>query len=155
MTQTLDVRKCALTEIVDSSIFPQLAAEYAMESAMEGMPAPDTKLELYRQLEAVGALQSFGAFLGDMPVGFIGVLHHVIPHYGVGVAITESFFVAEAYRRTGAGDKLLTLAEDHARALGSPGLLVSAPANFRSAATWMNMKKDYKVASLAFFKRFT
>lgn len=153
MTSTLVVRKCALTEVVDAPNFPELAAEYAAESAMAGMPAPDTKIDTYRQLEAAGALQAFGAFLDAVPIGFIGVLHHVIPHYGVGVAISESFFVAAAHRHTGAANKLLAMAEEHALALGSPGLLISAPAG-GSLVSWMRMRMDYRLASLAFFKRF-
>ena len=153
MTSTLVVRKCALSEVVDAPNFPELAAEYAAESAMIGMPSPTTKIELYRQLEEHGALQPFGAFDGDKPVGFIGILHSVVPHYGVGVAISESFFVAKDYRAHGTALKLVRLAEAHAAALGSPGLLITGPVG-GAAVTWLDKQQDYEPASLSFFKRF-
>jgi GNAT superfamily N-acetyltransferase len=107
--------------------FPALAAEYAAESAIDGLPPPSAKIETYRRLESAGMLHAFAARLDDALVGFITVLAPVLPHYGVPVAVSESFFVAKAHRGSGAGLRLLRAAEDKAHALGSPGLLVSAP----------------------------
>lgn len=153
MTQLI-VRKCTLAEVVDAPAFPLLAEAYAFECAMEGMPSPLTKMALYRQLEDAGVLQPFGAFIGDELIGFIGILYHTIPHYGVGVAVSESFFVSPARRASGAGLKLLAMAEEHAKALGSPGLLVSAP-NGSALEEVLDGMDSYKLASFAFFKRFT
>jgi GNAT superfamily N-acetyltransferase len=104
-----------------------LLAEYAAESAIDGLPPPAAKWETYRSLEAAGLLHVIGATVDGRLVGLITVLAPVLPHYGIPVAVSESFFVAADYRRTGAGLRLLRAAEDKARALGSPGLLVSAP----------------------------
>ena len=57
---------------------------------------------------------------------FATVLKAKLPRYAGPIAVTESFFVAKAHRRTGAGLELLRAGEDKARALGCPGLLVSA-----------------------------
>lgn len=152
MTQTLVVRKCTLSEVVDAPNFPELAAEYAAESAMAGMPSPVAKIDIYRQLEAAGAFQAFGAFIDDQPIGFIGILYHIIPHYGVGVAISESYFVSREHRPIRAGGQLLVLAEEYAKEIKSPGLLITAPYG-SPAALWLMMKSDYSTASVSFFKR--
>lgn len=84
-------------------------------------------------------------------VGFITVLAPVLPHYGVPVAVSESFFVAKAHRKTGAGLKLLRAAEDMARSLGSPGLLVSAP--FAGDLFHVLPHVGYVESSRIFFKK--
>lgn len=127
------VRKCALGEVQGDANFPALFREYGEESAIAGLPSPDEKLAAYRAIEASGIFHIFGAFLGDALVGFIAVLLPVIPHYGVAIGVTESFFVAQGHRKTGAGIKLLRAAEELAREAGSPALLVSAPYGGRLA----------------------
>lgn len=154
MSNTLVVKKCALTEVVDAPEFATLVADYATESAMAGMPPTNAKIPLYRQLEAAGALTAFGAFVDGKLVGFIGVLYSTLPHYGIGLAVSESYFVAKEHRTTGAGLKLKSIAEEHAREIGSPGFLITAPygggLDFVLAAC-----SDYNLASRAYFKRFT
>jgi GNAT superfamily N-acetyltransferase len=121
------VRHCTVAEILQAPNIDQIAAEYASESSIKGMPHPVGKMEMYHQLEAVGALSAFGAFVDDLPVGFITVLSTIMPHYSVYLTVSESFFVLKAHRKTGAGLRLLRMAEDRAREVGAPGLLVSAP----------------------------
>lgn len=152
MTQ-LTVRQCALTEVVDAPEFPQLIAEYEAESAMAGMPPTNAKIPLYRQLEAARALTAFGAWQDNTLIGFIGVLYHELPHYGIGLAVVESFFVTMSRRPTGAGLKLKRLAEEHAKALGSPGLCITAPVNSQ-LDTMLNSSKRYAHASNVYFMRF-
>lgn len=150
---TLLVAKCKLTAIIDAPEFPELLVEYAHESAMEGMPSANAKLELYRQFEAAGALTTFGAWMGTKLVGFFGILYHVLPHYSVGLAVSESFFVTKSARASGAGLKLKKLGEEHARAIGSPGLLISAPVGSDLDAVLASSTK-YRPASNAYFTRF-
>ncbi len=104
-----------------------LTAEYALECAMEGMPAPDMQIEQYNQMDAAGIIYPMGAYLDDRMIGFITVLSPVLPHYGVKVAVTESYFVGKEYRGTGAGAALREWAETHAAVTGCVGVLVSAP----------------------------
>ena len=108
--------------------FPALLAEYAAESAIEGMPPPQARMPQYHALETAGALSVLEARTeaGDL-IGFLTILSAPLPHYGRTLAVSESFFVAKAHRSTGAGLKLLRAAEDKTRDMGSPGLLVSAP----------------------------
>ncbi len=86
-----------------------------------------SRMDSYRELERLGLLRVLSAMHEGRQIGFLTLLAPVLPHYGVVVAVSESFFVARAHRGTGAGLKLLRLAEDLAREAGSPGLLVSAP----------------------------
>jgi GNAT superfamily N-acetyltransferase len=123
----MNVQASSVSEIEAASNFGELLAEYASEAAIAGMPAPAARMETYRHLESAGMLHVFSALSDGQLVGFITVLAPVLPHYGVAVAVSESFFVARAHRKTGAGLKLLREAEAKAGSLGSPGLLVSAP----------------------------
>jgi GNAT superfamily N-acetyltransferase len=127
MVKGMSVQKSTVAEIEASDNFAELIAEYASESAIDGLPSPAGRLDIYRHLENSGMLHVFSATLGGRLIGFISVLAPVLPHYGVSVAVSESFFVAKEHRRTMAGLKLLRAAEAKARDLGSPGLLVSAP----------------------------
>lgn len=113
---------------------PEILEEYSKELIVKGAPPACAKMELYHQLEAAGVLQCFGAFLYDALVGFVTVLITVLPHYGVTMAVTESYFVIQEFRGTGAGLKLLRHAESYAKEKGSPCLLVSAPASGTLAA---------------------
>lgn len=149
----LVVKKCALAEVIDAPEFPQLAAEYEAECAMPGMPSPIVKMAIYQQLEAAGALTPIGAWMNDRLIGFIGILYHTLPHYGVGLAVSESFFVRKAYRSTGAGIKLKQLGEEVARALGSSGLLITAPVG-SSLDAMLSMSVKYRPASNAYFRSF-
>lgn len=127
------VRKCTLAEAQGNANFPALAREYAAESAIAGLPPPDEKIAAYHAIEASGIFHIFGAFLGETLVGFVAVLLPVIPHYGIAVGMTESFFVASEHRKSGAGIKLLRAAERLAHDAGSPALMVSAPFGGRLA----------------------
>jgi GNAT superfamily N-acetyltransferase len=106
-----------------------LLHEYSEESSVRGLPTPNAKAELYKSIEDTGALQTIGAFVDDKLIGFIVILSPIIPHYGALVCVVESFFVTKPYRKSGAGIRLLRMAEDFAKSKGSPGLLVSAPIN--------------------------
>lgn len=124
---TVVIKKISISEIVDEPTSAPLLTEYARESAIEGLPPPSAKIDLYKQIEDKGILHSFGAFLDGAMVGFITVLTSVLPHYSALVSTSESFFVSKAHRGTGAGLKLLRAAESFAKEAGSKGLLVCAP----------------------------
>jgi GNAT superfamily N-acetyltransferase len=121
------VRKCSLAELKGNAGFPALFKEYAEECALRDLPAPDEKLAAYDAIERSGVFQIYGAFCGEKLVGVVAVLTPVIPHYGVAIAVAESLFVAKRHRKSGAGIRLLIAAERHAKDIGSPALMVSAP----------------------------
>ena len=145
------IRSSTVAELEAAPTFADMLAEYAAESAIEGMPPPSARMETYRALSAMGALHVLAAWAGDTLAGFITVLAAPLPHYGRTVAVSESFFVAKAHRSTGAGLKLLHAAEDRARELGSPGLLVSAP--FEGDLFKVLPRVGYAETNRVFFKK--
>jgi GNAT superfamily N-acetyltransferase len=130
--------------------FEALIEEYAEESAIEGLPSPDAKLETYAALEQSGILKTFGAFDDDQLIGFIALLIPILPHYSEMVATTESFFVASHKRKGGAGLKLLHTAESYCRNQGAKGLLVSAPSKGRLAEVLPRV--GYRESNRVFFR---
>lgn len=147
----LHVSPSSVSAIMGAPAFPALIEEYAEEAKAEGLPGPNAKLELYLQMEGFGALHAFSAVLSGDLVGFISLLAPPILHYGAIVAVTESFFVAKAHRGTLAGLRLLAAAEAKAAALGSPGLLVSAP--YAGKLFELLPKLGYAEVGRTFFKR--
>ncbi|NQW53017.1 MAG: GNAT family N-acetyltransferase [Rhodospirillales bacterium] len=143
-----------MSRVADLERDPGLAAllvEYAAESSIAGMPPPAARMDSYRELEMRGLLHVLSASHETRLIGFLTLLAPVLPHYGVAVAVSESFFVARAHRGTGAGLKLLRAAEDLARRLGSPGLLVSAP--FEGDLFRVLPRVGYAETSRVFFKK--
>lgn len=149
---SLVVRQCAVADILQAPNIDLIAEEYAIESSIKGMPHPVGKMGMYYQLEALGVLRAFGAFVDDLPVGFITVLSTTMPHYGVYLSVSESFFVMKAHRKTGAGLRLLRMAEDCARDIGAPGLLVSAP--YGGVLADVLPHTGYAPSNTVFFKGF-
>lgn len=129
-----------------------LLAEYASESSIAGMPPPAPSREIYERLEATGLLHVLGAFQGEVLVGFLVMMVATNPHYGVPLAVTESFFVGSAHRKGGAGLKLLHEAEGIAKSAGAHGILVSAPTASRLADVLPGV--GYMETNRAFFRGF-
>jgi GNAT superfamily N-acetyltransferase len=144
------VQDSSVTEIESAARFRRLAAEYAAESAIAGLPPPSAKRDAYLHLERSGLLHMISATRDGQLIGLIAVLMSTLPHYGVPVAVSESFFVSRAYRKTGAGLRLLRAAEEKASALGSPGLLVSAP--FEGDLFQVLPRVGYRETNRVFFK---
>jgi GNAT superfamily N-acetyltransferase len=147
----LVIRNCTIQEISESSNIDELLNEYAAESAIKDLPHPNAKVKSYQSLEKAGAIHAFGAFLDNTLVGFITVLSPVLPHYDLRIAVAESFFVAKAYRKTGAGLRLLRAAEVHSADIGASGLLVSAPTGGNLAEVLPHV--GYSDTNRVFFKK--
>jgi len=147
----MKVQLSSVAELEGDPGLASLLVEYAAESSIAGMPAPAARMDSYRELEARGLLQVLSATHEGLLVGFLTLLVPVLPHYGVAVAVSESFFVARSHRGTGAGLKLLRAAEDLARRLGSPGLLVSAP--FEGDLFKVLPRIGYAETNRVFFKK--
>ena len=145
------IARTTVREVMGDVEFPALMAEYAAESAIEGMPTPNAKMELYLHMENLGLIHGFSAVVGNSLVGFISLLAPVLPHYGATVAVCESFFVTKRHRKSGAGLRLLRAAETMAAEMGSPGLLLSAPVAGKLAE--LLPRCGYTEASRTFFKK--
>ncbi|WP_422016096.1 GNAT family N-acetyltransferase [Reyranella sp.] len=147
----MNVQMSSVAELEHDPGLAALLVEYAAESSIAGMPVPAARMDSYRELEARGLLRVLSAIHDGRLIGFLTLLVPVLPHYGVAVAVSESFFVALAHRGTGAGLKLLRAAEDLARRLGSPGLLVSAP--FEGNLFKVLPRVGYTETNRVFFKK--
>lgn len=123
----LSIRRCAVAEVLAQPNFEALVAEYAAESSLDGLPAPQPQWSTYEALERSGMAYPLAAFVDDVLVGFLVLVVSVNPHYGIPLGVTESFFVSPDARGTGAGDGLRSAAEHQAREVGAVALLVSAP----------------------------
>ncbi len=147
----LIVEACPIADIVAAAAFSQLAAEYARESLIDGMPQPAPDWTAYararsrRPAARLRRRRSTASWSASSPC-----LKAKLPRYAEPIAVSESFFVASAHRRTGAGLKLLRAAEDKARALGCPGLLVSAPSE--GVLAQVLPRRGYAETNRVFFK---
>lgn len=125
------VRRCTVAEVEQAGAIHDLLAQYGLESRSPEFGEVEPNFELYRAMEANGALHIVGAFDPDL-VGLAALIVYGLPHYGGrAVCAMESFFVSPDARSSGAGLKLLRAAEEQARILGASALMVSAPVGSR------------------------
>ena len=150
---TLIIKQCTFAELLLEPRFQALLEEYADELAVEGLPHPKAKTEMYQKLESIGLIHPIAAFSDGILIGFINVLMSINQHYGVALAVSESFFVSKQYRKTGAGTKLLRAAESLAELLGSPGFQVSSPPDGPLAQFLPH--SGYREISCAFYREFS
>jgi GNAT superfamily N-acetyltransferase len=127
-----------------------LLAEYALEARIDGLPEPNPQWSTYNALERAGALQCFAAYIGESLVGFLALVCSENPHYGRVIGAVESWFVASAYRGSGAGMGLLKAAERMARSRGAVGMLVAARPDSRVADVLP--RSGYGLGESMFFK---
>lgn len=107
----------------------ELLAEYEAECSIDALGNVNPQWKTYAALEASGTFTAFGVFDGGAEmVGFAGVIHNVLPHYGVKVAVAESLFVSKAWRKTMAAARLMGAIERDASLRGCKAILYSAPA---------------------------
>lgn len=148
----VEVRKCSVLEFGAYVQLPEVVAEYAMESSIADLPPPGYHEAHYLRLERAGVAQVIVATVDGELVGFVIVLVNTNPHYDAKLAVFESFFVREAYRKTGAGLKLRQAAEQHATEQGAIGFLISAPSGSKLARV-MERDKRYRETNRVFFRR--
>lgn len=150
----LAIRRSTVAEFEAAPNFIEILDEYAEELAVKGLPHPKAKIETYYQLESIGVLHPIGAYIDNTIIGFINVLMAVNPHYGIAIACSQSYFVSNKYRETGAGLKLRSEAEAVAQELKSPGFIISGPAG-GTLVEILEKSKSYEELSRSFFKSFS
>lgn len=127
----VEIRPCTVAEVFDNPSATALLNEYAREAAMPGLGVHDPQVEQYKQLEAAGVLHTLCAFVDGEMVGLVTLLVNMSPHWGRLMASTESFFVRDKARSTGAGLALLEAAEARCIELGVHNLFIIAGMNAR------------------------
>ena len=148
--ESISIKPCSVADIESAPNVADLLAEYAEESALDALGGANPQWETYRQMEAVGVARVLGAFQREKLVGFLVLLVSIVPHFGKPLASTESFFVAQSARKTGAGLKLLREAENIARDTGAVGFFVSAPMGSRLAKVLPGV--GYRETNRLFFR---
>lgn len=138
---SVTLSQISISEFFDDPSAEALLAEYADECALAGLPPPVPHRDIYLALERAGVVSMFGARVDGVLVGFIVLLTSMNPHYSVVLGAVESFFVAAAHRKSGAGVKLLREARRAAKDRGAVGLLVSAPFGGKLAAVLKRSKR--------------
>lgn len=123
----IDVRRCPVIDIIENENLPVIQQEFSDEVATYIKPASPEKLRGYIDMERAGVMQSIGAFCGEKLIGFVAVLAAKVPRCDAPMAVADGLYVARAYRRTGAGVKLIREAEKYARDIGSPCLAFGTP----------------------------
>lgn len=149
--EPITIRPCTVADI--ESAPNALLAEYGRESAIPELGPVNPQFPIYKVMEANGSVRMIGAFRGDQIVGFIALLVSVLPHFGVVVGTTESFFVASHDRKSGAGLRLLRAAEDMAREMGAVGFFVSTPVGSRLERVMPGI--GYRETNRVFFRSLT
>jgi GNAT superfamily N-acetyltransferase len=124
--------------------------EYADECQLAGMPRAECQSDMYRAMEQYGALHSHAVYVGDDLAGFCFLLISTLPHYGKVVGTTESIFVRQAYRHTGAGLALVRAIEKYAREQEAIAMIFSAPKGGRMEQLMPAL--GYANTNLVFFK---
>ena len=147
----MEVRQVDYKTLHSDPHFGVLAEEYK-RSSTHILPDPSGQESMYLQMEQAGLLTIMAAYEEDRLIGFLSMLVSVLPHYGVQVGATESYFVAEKYRATGAGLRLLTPAERAAEAQGATAMLVSAPIGSR-LDTVLSNKTSYDPINTIYARR--
>jgi GNAT superfamily N-acetyltransferase len=146
------IRQCAFGGLENDPNIAALVAEYAAESATEGLGPVNPQWRMYEAMDAAGIARLLCAYNGSVVVGFLVLLVSVVPHFGVPIASTESFFVSRAARSTGAGMMLRRAAERMARDMGAVGFFISAPTGSRLAEV-MSKSKGWRETNRVFFRR--
>lgn len=146
----IEIRRISVQDAIDSQELGVLLDGYSSESAMPEIGTPDAQLHMYVAMERAGALHSLGAYQNGELIGLLLMIVSVLPHYGKTIASTESFYVADYARHTGAGLELLHEAEAWAKEMGAVALLVSAPTGSRLERVMQ--RKGYRQTNVVFTK---
>ena len=117
------VAPVSFVDILDAPNATGLLSAYAEECLV---PGAKPQRAIYEAMEKAGALHCFGAYSGDILVGFCSILVAVMPHTGQPLASIESLFVDPPCRDTGAGLMLLDAAEQWAQDFGCDKLVATA-----------------------------
>lgn len=147
----LTVRRCTVAELEHAQGFSVLGEEYAAESSRADLGTCHPQVGAYKQLESIGLMHFAGAWIGEELVGLVSVGVTTVPHYVGPIATTESYFVRQHARKSGAGKLLLDIAEDIALERGAVGLFVSAPTDSRLSVVLP--RTGYQRTNEVFFKR--
>lgn len=147
-----EIREISFTEFSNSSSYSGLIDGYESECTYEGFPPANLNKDLYKKLNDMGILKVFGAYLGDLLVGYCCLLISPNLHFSAPIGTVESFFVFKEHRNTGAGLKLLKAVEHVSKNNGAISLSLSTKKNSLLEKVMEGMK-DYHQSNVVYMKR--
>lgn len=125
-----DVSKISLAELFARPEFTALCDAYAAEAGNEEFGLWSIDHSHYLEMEKGLGGQAFAVWDGETLAGFAFAFRVKQPHFdAVDAMFVDALFVAEEYRRTGAGLRLIQALKNHARDAGVKGLLFGARFN--------------------------
>lgn len=123
MSSTAKIRWIYYSQFLGAPNAQELIDEYAAECSI---PDAEPQHQMYEAMEKSGVLQCFGAYVADELIGFVSVLSSVMPHNGKRIATIESLFALPSHRDSGAGNALLSAAEQYTSESGCVALICTA-----------------------------
>lgn len=125
---TVRIERVDVDSIFASPLFDGLAKAYSDECRVKmlGEGAPVVNKDMYRKLQGMGLMETFGAYVGDQLCGFAAVVKSPSLHLSIDTAILDAIFVSPKHRAS-VGLRLLHVVEDFARSEWNvPALVVNA-----------------------------
>lgn len=150
----LEIKNISFKEFYGNPMFAIIVDEYGRESEIDEMAPANKDIPLYEKLNNLGALHVFCAFWNKELVGYGIVMISPNLHYSKKLAVTESFFVRQDYRKKGAGIALLAAMEKKSIDEGAICLCVSTPTEGKLFDV-MRRKKGYRQTNSIFLKKLT
>jgi len=123
---TYAITHCTFADLESDPAFYALVDGYTRECAIPEFTPGEVQVDTYNLMEQAGALHTFAVRTGNTLVGFLLILLHKLPHFGVRTAVVESIYV-DPEHRGGVGLSVVTAAKNFAAEQGVRGLLMSAP----------------------------
>lgn len=144
------VERISHADLIALPAFEGMLSRYARECGLPELGPANPQHDIYGALELAGAMRFIVARLGPKAIGFCVLTVSRVPHFGAVVAHTESLFIEQAQRHTGAGLLLMREAERLALEMGAMGLFIAAPVN--SKLDRVLRCTDYRPTTVAHFK---
>lgn len=125
-----DVKKVRVSELFESPAFDGLCEAYAKEAGNPEFGEWSINKPMYVATEENGDGQAFAVYDDGELKGFAYAFLAAQPHFQqVKALCVDALFVAESYRKTGAGLRLIQALKNHARGVKADGLLLGARFN--------------------------
>jgi GNAT superfamily N-acetyltransferase len=153
MEKSCEIRRVPVCDVFADPRFDELTRRYWDECHIDALGAPNGQLSIYQAMEAAGVLTVLCAYDdAERLIGGVFLTVYVVPHYGTRVGSAESIFVDPAYRKSGAGLKLIRAATALAKERGARGMYFSAPTGSRLADVLPRV--GFRETNRVFFKGF-
>ena len=148
----MEIRHIQYTDILTAGNSAELLDEYSCECSIPEIGHTCPQAQMYNRMETSGLMHCFGAFDGNLLIGFAAILIYVLPHYGVKVASVESLFVSKDHRPSGMGIALIKCIEQDAKSNGCTAILYSAPVSSQLEKV-LSMRKQYRRTNAVFTRK--